>query len=775
MPPTAHVQKYGDAIARWGLFALALLLPVFFVPTASVLIPQAKMSFLLAVASVSLLAWFAARLFEGVIRLPRSVLFWVVAALPIAYAISALTTGWSASSVIGTGTERETLASMLAWYMVFVLAVVVLVDRRTFVRVLLRGIILGAAIVAVIQIIRFFAPSLTFGGVLPHMALTPVGSWHDLGIVLGLALLLSIAALGTGETFSRVWRGLFAGVAAISLALLLLVNATDVWFALAAAALIGAIIRYRAALLGGAARNAALKQAAPILVAAVVFSLFGFFGQQLYQYVPDRLQVTTFEVRPSWQGTYEVGQQSLSDYRSLLFGAGPNMFPREWSVHKPLSVNTTEFWGVDFESGVGVIPTAMITVGVLGMLAWLALCIAALFAVSRTLTDRRPLSPSRMLTFAFALASLYLLALHVVYVPGIAIVALLFLLLGAFVAMRHAESGREPIRAPLSTDSYAGIVRLIVALLMMLGIVFLLWSGLRVLTSNVYVNASILHYQRTGDIAAAADKVAQAVAVYPANARAHRAAVELGILELARIAAEGAADEDSHARLQASVARTIQHALSAVEINRADYQNWLTLARFYQELAGAGVEGAYEEARRAYEEAATENPTNPLPHLRLAQLEAIQGNADAAGEHLARALALKPNLAAAYYLRSHLHADAGRLSEAIQDAEAAATLVPNDPLGWYHLGALHHTQGNHEIAIVAFLEAIRLVPDYANALFLLALSFEQIGEYEGAIEALERVAASNPGSPVVEQKLAELRALAARGAELQEQEENAEN
>ncbi|KKW05574.1 MAG: hypothetical protein UY39_C0056G0002 [Candidatus Kaiserbacteria bacterium GW2011_GWC2_49_12] len=50
-------------------------------------------------------------------------------------------------------------------------------------------------------------------------------------------------------------------------------------------------------------------------------------------------------------------------------------------MYKPLGVNFTEFWNVDFYSGVGFIPTSFVTVGLLGVVAWGAVILALLMSV----------------------------------------------------------------------------------------------------------------------------------------------------------------------------------------------------------------------------------------------------------------------------------------------------------------------------------------------------------------------------------------------------------
>jgi tetratricopeptide (TPR) repeat protein len=201
--------------------------------------------------------------------------------------------------------------------------------------------------------------------------------------------------------------------------------------------------------------------------------------------------------------------------------------------------------------------------------------------------------------------------------------------------------------------------------------------------------------------------------------------------------------------LQKTLTETIDHGLAAISIDRVDYQNWLTLAVLYQELAGVGIEGAYEQAQTAYTSARNENPTNPVPVFRLAQLETARGNRGAAISNLDAALVIKPDFAPAHFLRSQLLAQDQRLEDAVASAVAVVQLVPGDPLGWYNLGVILYMGRSFNEAGAAFVQAVTLQPDYSNALFMLALTFHQVGQPEQAIQAMSRVVELNPTDTTV--------------------------
>jgi len=214
----------------------------------------------------------------------------------------------------------------------------------------------------------------------------------------------------------------------------------------------------------------------------------------------------------------------------------------------------------------------------------------------------------------------------------------------------------------------------------------------------------------------------------------------------------------ARAELQSTLTKTIEHGLAAVSIESRNYQNWLALARLYGELAGVGVAGAEENARAAYQQAEKDNPTSPLPLLGLAQLDLLGKNDEAAREHLLAALARKPDLAAAHFLLSQIYARAGDLQKALDSASAAARLVPEDPLGWYNLGTILYAGADYQNAALAFERAVGIQNDYANAMFLLGISYALLDRDAEALSVLKAVAALNPTDTTLNTIIANVRA-----------------
>jgi len=200
-----------------------------------------------------------------------------------------------------------------------------------------------------------------------------------------------------------------------------------------------------------------------------------------------------------------------------------------------------------------------------------------------------------------------------------------------------------------------------------------------------------------------------------------------------------------------------ENFLKAIQNNFAYISGYIELAALYGQLAGANIEGAYDNARNAYSRAQIENPNNPFPYLQLAQLELLQNKTDAALQYLASAVELKPDFAAAYYLASQIYALNSDFQNAIPAATSAVQSASDDPLGWYNLGTIYYASGDYGGASAALEQALLRQPQYSNAMYVLALTYYKLDRTQDAIKIFEDLNKLNPNQEIVLQALLNLR------------------
>lgn len=723
-----------ESVARWSVFLLFLLVPIFFVPAPWMSIVQSKILLATIIVTVGFLAWVVNTLDTSRLRFPKSPLLIAAALIPIAYLISAIATGASWASFVGDGRGQDTVVGFVLLYLAFLIAASILGGSRT--TTALRLLLTSSFVLIVVQIVHIAFPAFTFGGALSVPAASIIGSWHDLGIFLALIVFFALS-LVRASIFEGFWKYTALATAITALALLVLINFSDVWLGLLGVSIFAILFPSRYAL---RSVFSSLREKKWWIACALIAVGMYFGGGVVQSILPAPLQVLQVEVRPSWQGTFAVGQQVFAEPTQIFFGSGPNSFLREWGIHKPLSVNETEFWNTDFYYGVGFIPTSLVATGVIGLLAWGAVLMALLWSLYRVFRERS----ENMVHATLIGAALFLTIFHILYVPGPTLSIFAFLIFGLLVAHERTVEPAREWNVSLAWETLRG--KFLTVALVLTGIAIFIGGlqGVRSLVSDAFVNRAVVEYGQSQDLEKTTRSIGWALGILPQNDRAHRAGVELGILQLSQLAASGDTSEATQEELQNTLRATIEHGLSAISIEDQNYQNWLTLARLYGELAGVGVEGAELQAREAYATAIERNPSSPLAYLGIAQLELTKGNDQAARENLESALRVKQSFAPAHFLLSQVHGRAGNFPKAQEHALAVVQIAPQDPLGWYNLGTVLYVQNNYTDAAVAFEQAVALQNNYANALFFLGLSYERLGRAEDALKILESVAVLNP-------------------------------
>ncbi len=756
-PVTSHAPRYSsriDSLARVLLIALFAILPFFFLPVAWLTSLQSKVIVASVILGLVAILWTVARIRQGGGSLPWNMLFAASAVLPIVYAVSTVVNGFASVSIIGTGIEPDTLAVVCLEFAALALTAMVLggVERNT--TSALRGLLGGMLALQVVHVIHMIVPSLTLGGVLAGETGNAMGTWHEFTMLMGFALVSSLALIRSSVA-DGLWKWVVMAVGILSVPILIINNFADVWIAVAVASLVVILVRWfhsRAPISVSFARG----EWAAIAV-LIVAALLSFLGPKVVAVLPESISVVQVEVRPSWQGTFQVGEQSLSNPKAFIFGVGPNTFTREWGLYKPIEVNQTPFWNSDFNVGVAPIPTSFISLGIVGVLAWLFYIVAVLWSAI-VLWVRRgdTMLSSRVLTVSVGVV--YMLAFHLSSVPGTSLGLLMFLLTGLLVAMSMQAYAQER-SFTVGGGNARNAVKLAIAALIILTAVIASIAIVRAVLADAMINRAVISYNSTQNLQKSTDLISLSLKIQPSNDRAHRSAVELGLLKLQQLIASNDKDQDAaRAALQSTLEDTIKHGLEAVQIDGRDYQNWLQLATLYSQLAGAKIEGAYDNARAAYVRAQQENPTSPLPLLNLGQLDALQGNYDAALENLGKAVQLKPDLASAYYLASQIYVAKSDANNALLAAAQAARFAPNDPLAWYNAGAIAYAGGDYRDAAIAMQQALALQSQYANAMYVLGLSLVQLGQPQDAITVFQALDQLDPNQPIVLQIIANLKA-----------------
>ncbi len=737
------------------LSSLFFLLPVFFIPGLSFPLMGGKITLFFLITLTAFALYILARLKSGKCILPATPVLYALGGVSLCFILSAFFSDTLLFSFMGqefeVGTALSVLVSSLA---VFLCAS--LFRRKDQMVVPYLAFLAAFFFITVFQLVRLvFGSDLLSFGILTDATANTIGKWNDLGIFFGVSSLLSVVTLEL-LSLNRLFRSLLWVALLVSLFFLAVINFSLLWFVLGLFALV--FLVYRISFQFHADRSTLLRfSLAPVLVllVSVIFivaggavgnRLAGFFG------------TSQVEARPSWSATLEVVRQTLVE--RPLFGEGPNRFSNLWLQWKPTGINETVFWNTDFENGVGLIPSFSATVGILGSLAWLVFFLFFLFAGFRAILAEGMESFSRYLVASSFLAALFLWVFAIFYIPSTTIFTLAFLFTGLFIsALLSAGEGAWRTMS-FANNPRSGFVSVMFLILLLIGSVALGYFVAERYVASVYFQKGIVVWNRSGNLAGAEDAVMKAATLSPSDTH-FRALTELSLSRMNALLQKGTTGTTADAvrtEFQEILGRALSYARQAISLNPLSYQNPLELGRVYEAVVPLKIEGAYESARSAYEEALRLNPKSPAIELVLARLEIAKGDHIAARERIGKALAQKRNYLEAIFLLSSLQVEDGDLKAAIQSAEAASFIAPNDPTVLFQLGILRFNDKNYAGAVSALERAVANVPSYANAKYFLALSYEKLGRSADALTYFNDIAATNPDNVVIQNAVKNLKA-----------------
>ncbi len=751
-PQRASARFSFDRATQFALAATAVATLAIFTLSPTISFLGTKTFVLMGGTLIALALFIVARLTRGNVILPPTLLVGGLWLVPIAYALSTLFSGVNPGlAFFGSEFEPATFGFMLA---VTVLATLFALALRREQEYALFYKVMGYAlgIMAVAQTALVIIARVAPGSVASLSNF--VGSFSDMGMLAGLGSIGALLALRFLELSKRSRILLFVGLA-LGFFLLALVNSTTLWTLVGLVALgllIEALMRRKGAstdfsdLEGMATMSLPVEDAPgepkPIglpLLALIVALFFLIGGSTIGNALASTFGASFIDVRPSWQATFAVGGHTYAS--SPLVGSGPSTFGEEWLKYRDRGLNDTIFWNVDFSSGIGFVPTSMVTTGIIGTLAWLAFLGLFLFAGVRMLIMRLPQGRvMRFVTTMSFIGAAYVLVLAIVSTPGPVVLAAGYALLGiAASSMRH---GRDKVEwgVIFSRNPRVGFAIVFLLTLLLIGTVYAAYiTTVRYLASLSYGEAAAALSR--GDLPAADAAINSSILFAPQD-RTYRLAAAIGVAHMNEVASsETLTPTDAQTQFQAALSASVAAAMRATELAPNNYQNWLALGGVYQSVVPLKIEGAVEQAVASYERAGALAPTNPGVPYTLAQLAIASGDYPGAEADLLAAIALKRDYTQAILLLSQLQISLGKAEEALQAVEAAIYFSPNDPAALFEAGVLRLGTGDEAGAIQALGRAIELNDRYANARFFLAVAHAVAGDTAAAIAELEAVAA----------------------------------
>lgn len=416
------------------------------------------------------------------------------------------------------------------------------------------------------------------------------------------------------------------------------------------------------------------------------------------------------EISPSYKASLDVTTKALSNWP--VFGSGLETFPYAYGRFKDVSLNETNYWGINFNDSKAEVLTLIATSGIFGLAVLLFFVfVFSIYAFKRMNSQNlsgEGVASSSAQVGIFA-SWIFILASKFFYPTSLPLEFLFWLLPALFVVSCSAKgmvaggesSGSKVWTYFFKAGSFKTLGIFFVMMVLLFGtLVGTYFSVKRFAAERTFIKAFGIenNAENRDDII---NKVTGAITLDQYEVRYFRVLTQVLFQKMNDIVAaiqdrpesERTATQEETALLQNYTLLTINSIQKAIALDSNNVNVYADAAESYKSLAPL-VQGADDLAIQNYERASEIEPINPYIKTQLGQL---------------------------YLVKSSLFGEAG--SEPDMELVAKARGL--------------------------FEKALELNPRYANARYFLGLIQDSLGERQAALENFRILRNSNPDNELI--------------------------
>ncbi len=740
-----------DSLTYFLLGLLVVVGPLFFLPIKGLAVSTSKGFFVMIIGILGLLAYGIQSLRTGSLSLPRGRMFQAFGIVAVIGLIGSVLSGAFGVSLVGYGFETTT------WLFVAVFGLLMLFSYRSLrsyerIGMLYGGLLVSFLIIFLLQVVRYIAgPTAISLNVLWSSTATLVGSWGDLGIFFGGIVLLSMVTLELAGLKQQA-RTILIVIGGLALAFLAFMNIQTVWIVLGLLSLIFTLYIFSFAYWDHDTKAYRKESRVPWFALAlfIVSVVCIFFGGLLNSLANKHQNISFSDVRPSFSTTVKVSQKSLG--HNFATGFGPNMFAPAWSLAKPPVLSGTDAGNTDFSLGYGYVPSHIATEGILGGIAWIGFFVLLLMALYRKIARGFDHSLDRFIALSLGVLILYLGIMAWIYVPGAYLLALLAVLIGAFLATSIPKDGTGDLSVSFIQDPRTSFFGILGVTVLILGTLFVGYVEARKLVSfGHYAHGMVLLSSGKYQDANREVSVAAALASHDLY---HQQLARFAMSDATQLVGTTTAANKDAVSKQAEqvIGVALGNAQAAVTLNPLSYKNWVLLGDVYRFMVTLGINDASAKALDAYQQAAKRNPNDATMKLSLAELDITNKDFDGAYSAIADSINQYPTRDA-YVLRAQIQLGQQKYDLALASMKAALGVDPYNVDLNYQYGLLLFTQKDYANAITAFQRVILLNRNFGPAYVYLGVSYERSGDMDNANKVYDYIRKQSPDADTVINKV----------------------
>lgn len=700
MPKDFFAVKICDAIAKYSIYALIFLLPLFFLPWTADVFDFNKQSLLLVLVFVSVLSLMVKILVSGQLEINKSAMHIAAVILFLAYLFATVFSSYKYSSFWGGQQQlSESLLTIICLLFFYFLVSAVFSKKDILVSaIILSFSAITAELVGLLQLLGHFILPFDFTKIASFNTLGPTGS---LGFFAAMLFPLAFALL---IVVKKWWRIFFLLQILVTTFLLVLTDYSIIWWV---AIIVSALIL----MMGTLKRDLFDGRWMAFPMFFLTISLFFALLNPQISWLGQR----TNEFFLSQQAGMDIGVKAVKE--RPLFGSGPGTFAYDFSKFKSPDFNKTSLWNVNFNESSSKVLNSLATTGLLGFLALLLFMFFPIFSgvkffVSGGESDGG--QPSEK--FSGQVYSILLMGLCVaiiaqsiayfIYNSNITLDFVYFFAIAALAGL-VSENRKKYQLKPSSFSTL--VVTLIFTIIFIFGVGVLVLDGQRYL-AEVYYYKGLVYYQK-GQQASGLKKLESSAGLNPSYDLYFRQLSQAYLLDLqsemqnVKSAGSSTISSQETAKLQSLMTNAVNSAKIATDLYPQSSADWSSRGYIYQSLLGISG-GAPAWAINSYDSALKLDPNNPYLYLQ-------EGNV-----YLSEAINLSSTQSSGQ--KDQL------LAKAQKQLEKAMELNPNYSDALYSLGIAYDASGQESKAITAFTRLQQLNP--ANADISKALASLKTGD-----------------------------------------------
>ncbi|MFA5878414.1 MAG: tetratricopeptide repeat protein [Candidatus Staskawiczbacteria bacterium] len=741
------IARICDYVAKYSIYVLVALLPIFFLPWTSDILDFNKQTLLLLLSALSLFAWMLKSVISKQISINLSkihiavVVFFVFSLLSTIFSLWRYGSFWGWPQVVS-----ESLVGLIG-LIVFYFLVSNIFNKKEIYNLVLILAFSGflALIFGCLQIFGLFLLPLAFT---KATAFNTIGAAGALGLLAVVFLPLVISLLTKRKALAAIlfWAVIFTLVLIVALNFLVLW-----WLVIVGSALI---------IIFGMQKKSSFDSR--WLILPMFFLALSLFFVVLRPAV-NILSSAPAEFSLSQKASLDIVLQTLK--ASPIFGSGPGTFVYDFSKYIGADFNASMFWNVKFGGAGSKFLTVLGTTGILGALSFLFLMFITIFQGIKVFLAKKNNDEHWNVTLGVIAAFMVLSVGYFLYNSAFVLDFLYFFLIAVFIALTSKERKQYPLE---SSSVMALSVTFIFTLCFIFGLGLLILTGQKYIAEINYTAGLTQLQKGNGD--EGIKNIEKAASLNPSSDLYFR---QLSQLYLSKVKQEAQRTDNSQEErgknIQMLVANSINASKIATDINSKNDSNWAVRGLIYQNLIGL-VPDSESWAIKAYDSAMELAPNNPyyptqkgivflnqalsLPQDKAGEKASLLSQAE---EQLSKAILLKSDYAPARFQMAMVSQAAGKTDEAISRLEDTRNYAPQDVGLALQLGLLYYQSKDYQGAQGEFERAVGISPNYSNALYFLGLTYYELGQNAKAIDSIQKVVDLNPADETIKKVLNNLK------------------